>query len=158
LRKAGESLIQHQQLVEVGMAGGVAVIELDLLFGAVALGGAALASVIDEDAPHNDTRHGQEVGAALPFNSLVTQELEECLVHESRGLERMIQALAPHVLSGAGMKVVVEQFGEDGFGLAVAPAQGSELIRDFADRWRHKPSWMEEIVPLLKGKLRIPVQ
>jgi hypothetical protein len=40
------------------MPGGVALIELDLLFGAVPLAGAAAAGVIDEDSPHDHTRHG----------------------------------------------------------------------------------------------------
>jgi hypothetical protein len=147
LRKAGESLIEHEQPIEVGKLGGVAVIELDLLFGAEALGSAAAAGVIDQDPPHNDTRHGQKVGAALPFDGLVAQELEECLVHESCGLESMVLTLAPHILLGAGMEIVVDELDEDGFGPSVTAAQGFELMRDLAGGWRHKLSWMEEIVP-----------
>jgi hypothetical protein len=85
------------------------------------------------------------VGAALPFDGLVPQELEECLVDQSRGLERVIRALAAHVLLGAGMKVVVDKLGEDRLGLAVAAAQGFELVRDFAGGWRHKLSWWREL-------------
>jgi hypothetical protein len=112
----------------------------------VALDGAA-AGVIDEDAPHDDARNGQEVGAALPFDGFMAQELEEGLVDESGGLERGIGALAPHVLLGAGMKIVVHKLGKDRLCLAVTAAQAFELFRDLISGWRHEFSWMDEIIP-----------
>jgi hypothetical protein len=86
LREARESLIQHQQPIEMGMLCGVAIFEFNLLSGTGSLSSTTAAGVIDKDPPHDDTRHSQKVGAPLPFDRLMAQELEKGLMHEGGGL------------------------------------------------------------------------
>ena len=66
----------------------------------VALGGALGHGVVDQDAPHHDRRHGQEMAAAGPSRARLFLQPEPGLVGQRSGRQRVRRVLAPHVAAG----------------------------------------------------------
>src|SRR5207244_2535146 len=78
----------------------------------MALGSGALAAqpaarVVDEDAAHELRRHREEMGPPLPVDALLVDEVHPRLVHQRRGLQGVLGALAAHHRGGAAAQVVV---------------------------------------------------
>ncbi len=107
----------------VGVGAGGEAVEIDGgAFGVVAaaLGGEALAGVVDEDAAHDAGGHADEVGAALPGHAVELADLQVGFVDERGGLERMAGALLMEDGGGEAPEVLVEQGGEFVEGVVVA--------------------------------------
>ncbi len=83
-----------------GWSGGEAdrVVEGDLLGVAASFQGILGASVIDEDAAHELGGDAEEMGAVLPGDAGLIDELHVGLVDEGGGLQGMVGSLAAHVV------------------------------------------------------------
>ena len=79
-----------------GQADGV--VEGDFLGVAAALEGVLRAGMVDQDATHELGGDPEEVGAALPGNAGLVDELHVGFVNEGGGLEGMVGAFAAHVV------------------------------------------------------------
>ena len=67
------------------------------------------AGVIDQDPAHHAGRHRTEMGAALPLDPRLVDHPQERLVHQRRGLQRVIPPFAPQFLSGNRLQLVIDQ-------------------------------------------------
>jgi hypothetical protein len=73
------------------------------------LSGAASPGVIDQDPAHGLGRDGEEVPAILPEHPVLIDQAEEGLVHQGRGLERVIGALAAKLAGGDRAQLRVDE-------------------------------------------------
>ena len=76
---------------------GIGVVDRDLCDASTALEPSVVAGVVHDDAPHQLCGDAEEVRAILPVNRPLPNELEIGLVHERRGLQRVIAPLAREV-------------------------------------------------------------
>ena len=64
--------------------------------------------LLDEDLPHGVGGNRREVGAILPGGVGLAQQADVGLVHQRRGLQREIRALAPYVPRGQTTQFLVD--------------------------------------------------
>jgi hypothetical protein len=64
--------------------------------------------VVDEDPPHLDGRHREEVGRTVPSHAIRAAETDVGLVHEGRRLERVSAVLVPEVRVREPTEVLVD--------------------------------------------------
>ena len=55
----------------------------------------AFAHVVDEDTPHHLRRDTEKLRAVLPRHTILTYKADVRLVHQRRGLKRVVRPLAP---------------------------------------------------------------
>ncbi len=89
-----------------------------------ALGGVALAGVVDQDAADHLAADGEEMGAVLPLDFRVLDKAEEGFVDQGGTLERMIGWLPCHVSLGEPAEFSVDERskGIESGRIAAAPA------------------------------------
>jgi hypothetical protein len=92
-----------------------------------------LARVIDQDTPHELTCSAEKVSAILPLDSGLTNQTHIRLVHECRGLKRMMLTLPTQLGSGQAVKLGVDDGHEVVKRAPVAAAPGLEQCSDV--RW-----------------------
>ena len=64
--------------------------------------------MVDENLSHRPGRDAEEVAAVLPAHVLLPDQPQIGLVHERRGLKRVIPTLAPHVGTGGATQLAVD--------------------------------------------------
>jgi hypothetical protein len=64
---------------------------------AATLGAAPLARVVYQHMPHHFGSDGEEMRPILPFDLMIGQQPEKCLLHQRRGLHAVVFALASQV-------------------------------------------------------------
>ena len=82
--------------------------------------------VFHEDATHDLSRHGKEVGAILPLHAGVVGQAHEGLVHQCGGLQAVGRALPTHVMAGEAVELVVHHWRQRLHRPLVPPAPGAE--------------------------------
>jgi hypothetical protein len=112
LEERGEALerILERDQIDLGRLGG----ELDetqrhALATARALGGAAVAGVVHEDAAHHVRGDADELRAVPPIDATLVDEPEVGFVHERCGLERVTAALFAEEVGGEAAQFAVNQ-------------------------------------------------
>jgi hypothetical protein len=88
--------------------------------------------IIQEDPPHEHLRHGEKLLPVLPLDALLSQELGEELVDQSRRLERLRRP-APQEAAGDPAEVVEDLLGERLQGGVVAAAPGLEEVGEVGE-------------------------
>jgi len=136
-RQPAKGLIENKQLFDSRAGCGHEVVEFDSLLAAGALGGGALASVIHQDAAHDDGGGGEKVRAALPVRGVVAQQPQISFVYQGGGLKGVVGTLPPHEVPGEGAELVVDQGDQIGFGAGVTAPQGRKHDCDFAGGRHH---------------------
>jgi hypothetical protein len=76
--------------------------------------------VIHQDAAHDPSRHGEEVGTVLPRHVLGIHQPEVRLVDEHGGLEAVVRALSCHAALRDLVKLVVDDWNQSLEGALVA--------------------------------------
>jgi hypothetical protein len=76
-----------------------ALLERDLLGGASTLGPGAPPGVIDQDLTHGSCRASNKVGMVLPVDLRLAEQTQIHLMNESSRLQRVVDALLPHVVA-----------------------------------------------------------
>jgi hypothetical protein len=74
-----------------------------------ALGGAAVARVVDEDAAHQARGQPQELRAVAPVHAALVDQAQVHLVHQRSWLERVAAALAPDVAPREPSELLVHE-------------------------------------------------
>jgi hypothetical protein len=109
-REPGQGLVEGKQsfglrLPEIGDVG-----QLDALPVAAPFRAAFAAGVVDEDAAHRESRRRGEMRASLPLRVDVgADEPDECVVHESRRLQRLAGSLLVEKPGGETAQLVVDE-------------------------------------------------
>src|SRR5215213_5272985 len=91
--------------------------------------------VVDQDTAHRLRRCRHEMGAVLPVHALVIDQPQVGFVDESRGLQAMAGALAPHVVVRQTTEFVVDDRHQEGERKLIPVAPGSEKRADVARNW-----------------------
>ena len=97
---------------------------------AAALESAAAPGMVHQDPPHRHARDRHEVLPGLPRLVPLLHQAHVRLVHERRGLQRVIGALAAEETRRQGPQLLVDQREQVGHGLVVAAAGLRQKPRD----------------------------
>ena len=131
----GEALQRVVQGDELGRAGGLAqglVVEGHDGDGPAALVGELGLGVVDEEPAHRQRGDGQEVRPRPPLDALLAEEVQERLVGQCGGLQRVVVAFARHLGSGQSPKFFVHEGEQRICGVVLARGHAGEELRDFA--------------------------
>ena len=122
--------VHGQHVLDGGLDGQVDDVERDARLVAAALGAAALAGVVDEHLAHGARRRAEEVRAVLPAGGRVADEAHVGLVHQGRGVQRVVRALVAQALPRDDQQLLVDQRQELLRGLRAARAHVLQHARD----------------------------
>jgi hypothetical protein len=73
------------------VSGGLSLTQRDPLHPAPALGSGSIPGVVDQDPAHHRRGDGEEVLAVLPSDLILVDQPQVSLVHQGRGLERVVR-------------------------------------------------------------------
>ena len=105
--QASQRVAQRDQIVERLFGDGAVLVERERLGAASALCRASTHGVIDQHVAHRARGDRVEVRAAAPVDALERHELEERLVHELGGGERVANPFAPQAAPGHAPQLLV---------------------------------------------------
>ena len=88
--------------------------------------------VVDQDPAHQSRRHREKVRTVLPLDALDVDEPQVRLVHESRGLQTVPEALAGHAPSSDALQLAVDVRDQRIEGRLVATSPGQQQARDLS--------------------------
>jgi hypothetical protein len=91
---------------------------------------------VDQDAPHELGRDGEEVRAVVPVDPAGVDQPHVGFADEGRRLERVPRALAPHVVVGQAVQLVVHQGDQPVECGRVTPTPRLQQLRDSRRRLR----------------------
>jgi len=92
--------------------------------------------MLNEDAPDKLGRDRKEVSSILPLHALVIYKAHIGFVDESRGLEAVAGALAPHVAAGQAVELLINDGREFFQGGLIAFAPGAQQLGNATSRRR----------------------
>jgi hypothetical protein len=98
---------------------------------AAALACGASARVIHQNLPHDVGRNAHEVGAATIVRLVLAHQTDVSLMHQGRGLQRMIGAFPPQMAVGEAVQLGVHQRHQAVQGRLIA---SREIPQDQSDR------------------------
>jgi hypothetical protein len=76
---------------------------------AAALAGTSPSRVINQNLSHHPRRYGKEMRAVSPLHIPAINQPQVCFVDQSRGLQRVASAFAPHITLGQMMQLAMDQ-------------------------------------------------
>jgi hypothetical protein len=94
--------------------------------------------VIDEDAAHQVRGDREELGAVLPLDPPLIDELQVGLVDEGGGRQGVIGPLPLQVAAGQPSQLRVDGVEQDAARALVALAPGDQEPRDIGPRFKHE--------------------
>ncbi len=139
-RQLGERLVERQQVDLARRHAGDVLGEGDALPAAGALGGHALARVVDEHAADEPRGDGEELRAVRPHRALLRLEAQIQLVDDDGGRQRVPRPLAPQLVRRLLAQLVVDERQQLRFRLGVAAAPGAQQRGEVVELAIHPPS------------------
>ena len=135
LGEAGEGLVEREDVDRNVLARRLHVRQLDALAVAPPLLGPVMTSVVDQDAPHGQGGGPEEVSPVVPATHVApvhAGQLDECLMDESRRLQRVVGPLAAQVGLREAPQLAVDARNEGAEVRVIGPR---EILQDLRDLW-----------------------
>ncbi len=127
-----EDFIERQQPVRFLLLRVCVIQQINALPLAATLGTFLPTGAINEDSPHGQRRHGQEVGSPVPLRiHLISNKTNKRLVHQSRRLQGLTGLFLVEITGRKAAQFVVHQRKQSLGGERFAPADGVQKLRDF---------------------------
>ena len=92
------------------------------------------ACMVDENAPHQLGRNGEEVAFVFPLNMLLFDEPEVGFIYQCGGLKGVVGPLSKQIGSSQAAKFVIDERNEGFASLSVTPAPLRQQFRDLMGR------------------------